>query len=241
MFSEGGCRGTVDFSYHKGKDAMEALLARVQQVSQQQEIVSFINNIRSAILILQRYLGQMAYLDEYINKMNNICHEIRLTDFHVELLYRYVQNVLELVVVYLLDKNNIIYEQDKDLDYRLVRLGCNSDSILCKLRDACQFNANANFGKLGLYFHLMTLDIQNDCGIAPRKRTYSEASNYKTVLCRRYMNTGRCRLGEYCDFAHGASDIRTHAPCKYGSTCKDSDCGYNHEAKPLPMAKRRRL
>lgn len=37
------------------------------------------------------------------------------------------------------------------------------------------------------------------------------ADHYKTRLCRSFQTTGTCRLGVYCRFAHGASDLRTYA------------------------------
>uniref|UniRef100_A0A8C8RNF8 mRNA decay activator protein ZFP36 n=1 Tax=Pelusios castaneus TaxID=367368 RepID=A0A8C8RNF8_9SAUR len=62
------------------------------------------------------------------------------------------------------------------------------------------------------------------------------SSRYKTELCRSYSETGRCRYGAKCQFAHGAGELRTlsrhpkyktelchkfylHGECPYGSRC----------------------
>ncbi|XP_067412860.1 mRNA decay activator protein ZFP36 [Emydura macquarii macquarii] len=62
------------------------------------------------------------------------------------------------------------------------------------------------------------------------------SSRYKTELCRSYSETGRCRYGAKCQFAHGAGELRSlsrhpkyktelchkfylHGECPYGSRC----------------------
>ncbi|KAG6928201.1 ZFP36 ring finger protein, partial [Chelydra serpentina] len=62
------------------------------------------------------------------------------------------------------------------------------------------------------------------------------SARYKTELCRTYSETGRCRYGAKCQFAHGAGELRSlnrhpkyktelchkfylHGECPYGSRC----------------------
>uniref|UniRef100_A0A6J0T280 mRNA decay activator protein ZFP36 n=1 Tax=Pogona vitticeps TaxID=103695 RepID=A0A6J0T280_9SAUR len=62
------------------------------------------------------------------------------------------------------------------------------------------------------------------------------SSRYKTELCRTYSETGRCKYGSKCQFAHGPSELRSisrhpkyktelchkfylHGECPYGSRC----------------------
>ncbi|XP_039367003.1 mRNA decay activator protein ZFP36 [Mauremys reevesii] len=62
------------------------------------------------------------------------------------------------------------------------------------------------------------------------------SARYKTELCRTYSETGRCRYGTKCQFAHGAGELRSlsrhpkyktelchkfylHGECPYGSRC----------------------
>ena len=33
---------------------------------------------------------------------------------------------------------------------------------------------------------------------------------YKTSLCREYMDTKKCRRGEYCLFAHGEKELKVY-------------------------------
>ncbi|XP_074872720.1 mRNA decay activator protein ZFP36 [Carettochelys insculpta] len=62
------------------------------------------------------------------------------------------------------------------------------------------------------------------------------SSRYKTELCRTFSETGRCRYGAKCQFAHGPAELRSlsrhpkyktelchkfylHGECPYGSRC----------------------
>ncbi|XP_034974271.2 mRNA decay activator protein ZFP36 [Zootoca vivipara] len=62
------------------------------------------------------------------------------------------------------------------------------------------------------------------------------SSRYKTELCRTFSETGKCKYGAKCQFAHGAAELRTvsrhpkyktelchkfyiHGECPYGSRC----------------------
>lgn len=62
------------------------------------------------------------------------------------------------------------------------------------------------------------------------------SSRYKTELCRTFSETGKCKYGAKCQFAHGASELRTvnrhpkyktelcrkfylYGECPYGSRC----------------------
>ncbi|KAJ6663707.1 hypothetical protein lerEdw1_009786 [Lerista edwardsae] len=70
--------------------------------------------------------------------------------------------------------------------------------------------------------------------LAPQTPVLS--SRYKTELCRTFSETGKCKYGAKCQFAHGAAELRTvnrhpkyktelcqkfylHGECPYGSRC----------------------
>ncbi|XP_062996373.1 mRNA decay activator protein ZFP36-like [Elgaria multicarinata webbii] len=67
------------------------------------------------------------------------------------------------------------------------------------------------------------------------------SSRYKTELCRTFSETGKCKYGAKCQFAHGAGELRTvsrhpkyktelchkfyiHGECPYGSRCHFIHC-----------------
>jgi hypothetical protein len=69
---------------------------------------------------------------------------------------------------------------------------------------------------------------------------------YKTELCHTWMETGRCRYGKACQFAHGEHELRSknrHAKyktqmCKFyhageGFCTYGSRCCFTHELTPL--------
>ncbi|XP_032083892.1 mRNA decay activator protein ZFP36 [Thamnophis elegans] len=66
--------------------------------------------------------------------------------------------------------------------------------------------------------------------------TPAPSSRYKTELCRTFSESGRCKYGAKCQFAHGSSELRSvsrhpkyktelchkfylHGECPYGSRC----------------------
>uniref|UniRef100_A0A0B8RSN8 mRNA decay activator protein ZFP36 n=1 Tax=Philothamnus irregularis TaxID=1899461 RepID=A0A0B8RSN8_9SAUR len=75
-------------------------------------------------------------------------------------------------------------------------------------------------------------------GFPPLKQPGAPApsSRYKTELCRTFSESGRCKYGAKCQFAHGSSELRSvsrhpkyktelchkfylHGECPYGSRC----------------------
>ena len=41
----------------------------------------------------------------------------------------------------------------------------------------------------------------------------AKSNMYKTKLCRNYMETGRCKYGRVCQFAHGMKELRKYSLC----------------------------
>ena len=39
----------------------------------------------------------------------------------------------------------------------------------------------------------------------------AKSGMYKTKLCRNYMETGRCKYGRVCQFAHGMKELRKYS------------------------------
>ena len=41
----------------------------------------------------------------------------------------------------------------------------------------------------------------------------AKSDMYKTRMCRNYMETGRCKYGRVCQFAHGMKELRKYSLC----------------------------
>ena len=41
----------------------------------------------------------------------------------------------------------------------------------------------------------------------------AKSDMYKTKLCRNYMETGKCKYGKVCQFAHGMKELRKYSLC----------------------------
>ena len=41
----------------------------------------------------------------------------------------------------------------------------------------------------------------------------AKSDMYKTRMCRNYMETGRCKYGRVCQFAHGMNELRKYSSC----------------------------
>ena len=41
----------------------------------------------------------------------------------------------------------------------------------------------------------------------------AKSDMYKTKLCRNYMETGKCKYGRMCQFAHGMKELRKYSSC----------------------------
>ena len=41
----------------------------------------------------------------------------------------------------------------------------------------------------------------------------AKSDMYKTRMCRNYMETGRCKYGKVCQFAHGMKELRKYSLC----------------------------
>jgi hypothetical protein len=78
--------------------------------------------------------------------------------------------------------------------------------------------------------------IRGDCVIqSPRHSNKKTNTLYKTEMCRNWDESGECRYGRSCQFAHGSSELRTvkrhgqwktktclawvNGGCTYGSRC----------------------
>ena len=59
----------------------------------------------------------------------------------------------------------------------------------------------------------------------------STNSNYRTVPCKFFTETGSCKYGDKCTFLHGSSAKPFSKPCNFGERCKfkDTTCKFNHE------------
>eukprot|EP01111_Echinosteliopsis_oligospora_P013194 TRINITY_DN4669_c0_g1_i1.p1 TRINITY_DN4669_c0_g1~~TRINITY_DN4669_c0_g1_i1.p1 ORF type:complete len:278 (-),score=80.35 TRINITY_DN4669_c0_g1_i1:78-911(-) len=119
---------------------------------------------------------------------------------------------------------------------------------------ADRFNVNATIDPWqNLYHHNKEVDTADTCSIdddAPGQ------SLYKTELCRSFVETGNCRYGLKCQFAHGRDELRTvtrhpkykteicktfHTlgTCPYGTRCrfihtKPKDHSHNSSLNPSP-------
>lgn len=58
----------------------------------------------------------------------------------------------------------------------------------------------------------------------------STNSNYRTVPCKFFTETGSCKYGDKCTFLHGTAKFISK-PCNFGERCKfkDTTCKFNHE------------
>ena len=45
----------------------------------------------------------------------------------------------------------------------------------------------------------------------------AKSDMYKTRMCRNYMETGRCKYGRVCQFAHGMKELRKYSLCLFRS------------------------
>ena len=45
----------------------------------------------------------------------------------------------------------------------------------------------------------------------------AKSDMYKTRMCRNYMETGKCKYGRVCQFAHGIKELRKYSWCVYCS------------------------
>ena len=41
----------------------------------------------------------------------------------------------------------------------------------------------------------------------------AKSDMYKTKLCHNYMETGKCKYGRVCQFAHGRKELRKYSSC----------------------------
>ena len=53
-------------------------------------------------------------------------------------------------------------------------------------------------------------------------------SNYKSVICRFWQQTGECQNGELCSFAHGAEEKRHWVKVRRGEATGEAPRGKNH-------------
>ncbi|EDR29114.1 tristetraproline, putative [Entamoeba dispar SAW760] len=82
-----------------------------------------------------------------------------------------------------------------------------------------------------------TLSTSTTCEGGPNTNGIINTSLYKTELCRSFVETGTCRYGNKCQFAHGEKELRPvqrhprykteicqtfhqTGTCKYGSRCR---------------------
>jgi len=76
---------------------------------------------------------------------------------------------------------------------------------------------------------------------------------FKTKLCRNFKNSGTCRYGDRCQFAHGSLDTKHMAKskkyktkqcinffssgiCYYGSMCQFNHCTKKHILEKLRLS-----
>lgn len=86
--------------------------------------------------------------------------------------------------------------------------------------------------------------------LKPGAQAQALSSRYKTELCRTFSETGRCKYGAKCQFAHGQAELRSlsrhpkyktvlchkffqHGDCPYGSRCHFIH--YPEEARNSPQ------
>ena len=48
----------------------------------------------------------------------------------------------------------------------------------------------------------------------------AKSNKYKTKMCRNYMETGKCRYGRVCQFAHGTKELKKYSFC----VCNELHC-----------------
>ena len=51
---------------------------------------------------------------------------------------------------------------------------------------------------------------------SPKRKKLPPAAKsdmYKTRMCRNYMETGKCKYGRVCQFAHGIKELRKYSSC----------------------------
>lgn len=58
----------------------------------------------------------------------------------------------------------------------------------------------------------------------------STNSNYRTIPCKFFTETGSCKYGDKCTFLHGTAKFISK-PCNFAERCKfkDTTCKFNHE------------
>ena len=77
--------------------------------------------------------------------------------------------------------------------------------------------------------------VRGDVAMAPRHLNKKTNALYKTEICRNWDESGECRYGRSCQFAHGSTELRTvqrhcqwktktclawiNGGCTYGSRC----------------------
>mgnify|MGYP002378593153 CR=1 FL=1 len=54
-----------------------------------------------------------------------------------------------------------------------------------------------------------TSSISPEINLSTANNTKTSSQRYKTELCRSYHETGLCKYGEKCQFAHGYHEIRS--------------------------------
>ncbi|KAI9319567.1 hypothetical protein DFJ73DRAFT_668391 [Zopfochytrium polystomum] len=91
--------------------------------------------------------------------------------------------------------------------------------------------------------HVATKDPSPKARKEPKQKTL-----WKTELCNSWRETGECRFGKNCDFAHSAEELRVlerpanwktklcvnflnNGYCQYGRRC-----GFIHQGEPSPVA-----
>ncbi len=65
-------------------------------------------------------------------------------------------------------------------------------------------------------------------------KTVIQRNKLKTQMCKMFTETGYCKFGNGCHFAHDESEIRKPI-CLFGDKCKDKkNCGYDHSTEKIP-------
>ncbi len=79
------------------------------------------------------------------------------------------------------------------------------------------------------------------CGIFSNEEMEDQESKEKTQLCYQWRETGKCKYGKKCKFAHGEEELRPIKKCKKykteeckhfrnGGVCKHGEkCDYIHK------------
>ena len=60
---------------------------------------------------------------------------------------------------------------------------------------------------------VITTTSTDDSSKRKNLRSVAKSDMYKTKLCRNYMETGRCKYGRVCQFAHGMKELRKYSSC----------------------------